>query len=57
MFWLPAIPLRVPIVCNSFKTVNIRFDNILGAVINHHHDTRRSENIVHTTIFRTFLFV
>lgn len=57
MFWLPAIPLRVPIVCNSFKPVNIRFDNILDAVINHHHDTRRSENIVRTTIFRTFLFV
>lgn len=57
MFWLPAIPLRVPIVCNSFKPVNIRFDNILDAVINHHRDTRRSENIVHATIFRTFLFV
>lgn len=57
MFWLPAIPLKAPIVCNSFKIVNFRFDKILGDVINHHHGTQRSENIAHATIFRTFLFV
>lgn len=57
MFWLPVIPLKAHIVCNSFKIVNFRFYKILDAMINHHHGTQRFENIAHATIFRTFLFV